>query len=378
MSLAIGYFVHHQGRGHAERAAAIARALSPRVALTLFSARADIFPPLPEHAQVIEIPSLFEAPADVATAHAGLSTPDVFHCVPVGWPSITRAIATITGWFAEADADLFVTDVSAELALLARIASVPCVAVLQHGDRYDPGHRGAYESAIGLLAAYDAALEQPERPAWMLAKTRHFGGLGVNSSAGDRSEARRRLGLPPDADMVLVVAGGGGTGTPATPLTLGARAEPDSLWITIGEVMHEWHATPPSNLRHLGWVEDSADWIAAADRVVSSAGNTTVHMIAAAGRPWIVVPEWRYFDEQLMKARALSGAGAAVLLDHWPAHVDAWRAAWARATSLDLSVQRGLADPAAPQRAARWLEQLAELRQRPAPAEVASLAGAEA
>ena len=151
MSLSIGYFVHHQGRGHAERAAAIAHALDPRISLTLFSARADIFPALPAHAQIVEIPSLFECPDDAAVAHAALPTPHVFHCVPVGWPSITRAVATITGWFAATNADLFVTDVSAELALLARIASIPCVAVLQHGDRYDLGHRSAYQSAIGCL-----------------------------------------------------------------------------------------------------------------------------------------------------------------------------------------------------------------------------------
>ena len=367
MTLSIGYFVHHQGRGHAERAAAIAHALDADVSLTLFSARADIFPTLPAHARIVEIPSLFEPPADAAAALADLPTPGVFHCAPVGWPSITRAVATITSWFAETDADLFVTDVSAELALLARIASIPCVTVLQHGDRDDPGHRSAYESALGILAPYDAALEQPGRPVWMLAKTRHFGGLGVVATAPDRAEARRRLGLDQDADIVLVVAGGGGTGTPATPLTLGARAEPDTLWITIGEMMHEWHATPPANLQHMGWVADAADWIAAADRIVSSAGNTTVHMVAAAGRPWIVVPEWRYFDEQVEKARALAAAGAAVALDHWPAHVDAWRAAWTDAARLDLSAQHRLVDATAPQRAAAWLRELAERRRsRPA------------
>ena len=377
MTLSIGYFVHHQGRGHAERAAAIAHALDPDISLTLFSARSNIFPALPANATIVEIPSLFETPEDASGALADMPTPDVFHCAPLGWPSISRAVATITEWFARADADLFVTDVSAELALLARIASIPCVTVLQHGDRSDLGHRSAYESALGLLAPYHPALEQSGRPEWMLAKTRHFGGLGVDAAIPDRLEARRRLGLAPEADIVLVIAGGGGTGTPATPLTLGARAESDTLWITIGEVMHEWHATPPANLRHLGWVSNPADWIAAADRIVSSAGNTTVHMVAAAGRPWIVVPEWRYFDEQVEKARSLAAAGAAIVLDHWPAHVDAWRAAWNRSAQLDLSVQRDLVDPSAPRLAADWLRQLAERRRAPcvgAPVQLAEAA----
>ena len=37
-----GYFVHHQGRGHAERCAAIANALPRERPLTLFCARDDI------------------------------------------------------------------------------------------------------------------------------------------------------------------------------------------------------------------------------------------------------------------------------------------------------------------------------------------------
>ena len=56
MTRPFGYFVHHQGRGHAERCAAIARALPPGRPLTIFCARDDIFPPLPQHVERIRIP----------------------------------------------------------------------------------------------------------------------------------------------------------------------------------------------------------------------------------------------------------------------------------------------------------------------------------
>ena len=101
---------------------------------------------------------------------------------------------------------------------------------------------------------------------------------------------------------------------------------------------------------------------AAADRIVSSTGNTTVHMVAAIGRPWIVVPEWRYFDEQVWKARMLDRAGAAVMLDHWPSHADAWLAAWQRAAALDLERQQGLVNRSAANLAASWLQGLIEHR----------------
>ncbi len=360
MTRPIGYFVHHQGRGHAERAAAILNALPADRPAVVFSARDDIFPPLGDHVTVRTIPSLFEATGGEAPALADLRTPDTLHCAPVGWGGITHAVATIAGWFDTANPALFVTDVSAELAQLARIASVPCVTVLQHGARDDAGHMAAYAAALGILAPYADVLEQPGRPAWMVAKTHYAPGVGVDVAVvPDRATARRALGLPSDADIVLVVAGGGGSGTPATPLTLGARAEPGSLWLTIGAVEHEWHATASGNLRHLGWVDTPELYIAAADRIVSSAGNTTVHMIAAIGRPWIVVPEWRYFDEQLWKARMLGEAGAAVALLHWPSHAGAWGDAWARARTLDLDRQHALVSPTAAREAAVWLDTLA-------------------
>lgn len=366
MTAPIGYFVHHQGRGHAERAAALIHALPPERPVTLFCARDDIFPPLPSSATVQRIPSLFEPPVDAPEAWANATTPSTLHCAPLGWSSIAEAVAVITGWFAAARPALFITDVSAELAQLARIASVPCVTVLQHGARGDAGHIAAYEGAVGVLAPYHADLEQSGRPDWMLAKTHHAPGLGVAIPSITRAEARAALNLPMERQIILAVAGGGGTGTPATPLTLGARAEPDTLWLTVGEVASEWHATPPGNLRHMGWVADPERWIAAADRVVSSAGNTTVHMIAALGRPWIAVPEWRYFDEQLWKARMLDSAGAAVALDHWPSHADGWARAWARAAEIDPAAQRRLVDAGAAADAAAWLERLASWADVPA------------
>ena len=367
MKRPIGYFVHHQGRGHAERAAAIVAALSPDQPVTLFSARADIFPSLPDHAQVVTIPSLFEPTADTPDAFPAAETPETLHCAPLGWATITRAVAIITAWFDTARPALFITDVSAELAQLARIASVPHVAVLQHGARDDAGHMAAYAGGIGILAPYDRTLEQPGRPEWMIGKTHYAPGVGIDAAMPEKAAARRKLGLSPDARIVLAIGGGGGGGTPATPLTLGARAEPGSVWISIGEIAHEWHATPPANLRHMGWVANPEDWIAAADRVVSSAGNTTVHMIAAAGRPWIVVPEWRYFDEQVWKARMLGASGAAVALDHWPSHAAAWRDAWSRAEALDLDRQRALIDPQAAIKTARWLEGLTQWSRQPVP-----------
>ncbi len=354
-----GYFVHHQGRGHAERCAAIAHALPPGRRMTVFCARADIFPPLPPNVEVVEIPSLFERTHPTPSALDAAETPETMHCVPLGWNGVREAVARITGWAADADPALFVVDVSAELCQLLRIASVPVVAVLQHGRRDDPGHAMAYRSSVGLLAPYAQGLEPPERPDWMRARTAWFGGLGVETGGegrGDRAALRARLGLDPSRPLHLVIAGGGGTGTPSAPLTMAARANPEADWLTIGTVQSEWHETAVGNLAHRGWVENPADYIAAADLVVSSTGNTTVHMVAAAARPWLVIPEWRYFDEQRCKARALARHGAAAMRETWPACPADWQAALDEARAVDPARQRALVGASAARDAAGWLE----------------------
>ncbi len=354
----VGYFVHHQGRGHAERCAALAHALPANRPLVIFCARDDIFPPLPAHARIVVIPSLFQPTGAEAQGLADLDTPDTLHCAPVGWPGIREAMGIIAQWVREADPALMICDVSAEIAQLARICSVPHVKVVQHGDRSDPGHVTAYRGALGLLAPCHAALAQPDWQEWMMAKTHFAGGLGV-APMPTRDAARARLGLGPEEKIALVVSGGGGSGFAQAPIGVGARTLSDWRWHTIGHVERDWHATEPGNLTHHGWVDDAADRIAAADLVIASTGNTTCHQVLAAGSPWIAVPEWRYFDEQHEKALALEAAGLAHVTPHLPASAHAWRAAvQAALAGHDAERMRHHVDAEAAHAAAQWLEAL--------------------
>ena len=307
---------------------------------------------------MLPIPSLFEPAGGEPPALADWRTPDTLHCAPLGWQSIRQATARIAGWFERSDAALFVTDVSAELGQLARIASVPHVAVLQHGDRSDAGHMTSYESAVGILAPFAERLEQAERPGWMRAKTHYAPGLGIE--VGDlpsKSDARKALKLPSDRQIVLVIAGGGGTGTPTAPLTLGARDDRDALWITIGEISSEWHETPPGNLSHKGWVDNPATWIAAADGVVSSAETPrSTWSVQRANRG----------SSYLNGAISTSNCARPKRSNRqdwqpsrtWPSHVEGWRKLWDAASRLEIEAQRSLIDTRAASGAADWLDQL--------------------
>jgi predicted glycosyltransferase len=360
MTRPFGYFVHHQGRGHAERCAAIANALPAGRPLTVFCARDDIFPDMSGQVEIVRLPSLFEAKGDETPGLDWVPTPATLHCAPLGWPGIRRAMATLTRWFDHADPALMICDVSAEIAQLARICSVPHVKVVQHGDRGDAGHQAAYDGAAGLLAPFHADLAQPEWDATFRSKTCFAGGLGIDLRMPEREVARQRIGVLPDEEMILVLSGGGGEGFAQAPLGVGARSRPSARWITIGKIQRDWHATEPANIEHRGWVEDAADHIAAADLVIASTGNTTCQQILAAGRPWLAVPEWRYFDEQHRKAEALAAAGVACVRPHLPSSAKGWTDALSEAWAMHRpGRQRTMIDDAPADRVALWLEMLA-------------------
>lgn len=373
MTRTIGFFVHHQGRGHAKRCEAIIRHLSDRP-ITILSARRDIFGDLDDRIRFIELPNMIGDPSQTPTLFAE-PTPEVLHCAPLGSPLLRKNAGTIARFLDEDDPALFVVDVSAEWSLLSRLLSVPSVSVRMHGDRNDPGHLASYRASVGMVATFDAALEQDDYPAWARSKTAYCGGLCATvGPVPDRFAARRTLGLPDDQQIVLTLSGGGGTGTPWAPLTMAARALPDSLWLTAGPIHREGHETEFANLLHLGWVDDLTAHLAAADMVVASAGDNTVHEIARVGRPFLCIPEWRYFNEQTRKATALDSVGAAHMRATWPASLGEWRAAVAAAQAIDVRRQRSLFDPNAATKAAHYLENLvARLWSRPnAPALLAA------
>ena len=352
------FFVHHQGRGHAKRCEAILRELGrPAVVMC---ADPGLFTDLPEGTEVVALPDMIGAPSRTPGLHA-VPNPASLHCVPLGVPQMREHMGIIAEVLRARDPALFFVDVSAEIALLARILSVPAVKVRMHGDRDDPGHRAAYEACVGLVAPFGEAIEQEDYPRAFRAKTFYAGGLCTTTApVPEKGAARARLGLDADREMILVLSGGGGAGTPYAPLTMGCRALPEADWHVIGRASREGHETDFANLTEHGWVDDPLAWIASADVVVASAGDNTVHEIARVGRPFLVVPEWRYFDEQRRKALGLARAGAAHLSETWPGSDAAWRAAIEGARAVDRQAQAGLFRPDAGARIARYLRETAD------------------
>ncbi|MGU3282413.1 glycosyltransferase [Methylobacterium mesophilicum] len=360
MKKPIAFFVHHQGRGHANRTMAVAAEFARDRPVSVLTAGPHLFDGFARDIEIVTLPDMIGAAVPTPRLYAE-PTPQVMHCVPLGLAPMRRTMRTILDHLDDRAVGLFVVDVSAEIALLARIASVPAVQIRMHGDRSDIGHVGAYEACVGMLAPFDARLEQADYPASLRGKTFYSGGLCTSlDRVPDRDAARVKLGLDLQREIVVAVTGGGGSGTPYAPLTVAARAEPDALWLTLGPTHREGHETDFANLRELGWVPSVTDYLAAADIVIASAGDNTVHEVARVGGRLIVMPEWRYFAEQTRKAEALVRLGAAVQAPAWPGDLQGWRDLLARARALDGSDLRGLYAPDAAARAAGWLEGLTD------------------
>lgn len=352
----IAFFAHHQGRGHANRIMAIAEHIPANRKLIVLTADPSQFEAMPRDAQIIGLPNMIGAPSRSAALH-DQPTPSVMHCVPLGVDEMRQHMGIIAAALHEYDPALFVVDVSAEIALLARVMSVPAISIRMHGQRGDAGHLAAYEASVAMLAPFDEALEQEDYPDWARQRTHYTGGLcTTRDPVLERAKARRKLDLDEDRPITLVIAGGGGSGTPYAPLTVAARAEPDGLWLVAGPVHREGHETEFGNLRELGWVDNLTDYLSAADRVVASAGDNTVHEIARAAKPFLCIPEWRYFDEQKSKAEQLERLGAAVVRETWPASIPEWQKVLAKTDELDRSKLAALHNEGAAKNAAAWLE----------------------
>ena len=360
MKKPIAFFVHHQGRGHANRTMAVASEFARDRPVSILTADPRLFDGFARDVEIVALPNMIGAAVPTPRLYAE-PTPQVMHCVPLGLNAMRRTMRCILDHLDEREIGLFVVDVSSEIALLARIASVPAVQIRMHGDRSDIGHVGAYEACVGMLAPFDERLEQDDYPARLRARTFYSGGLCTSvDRVPERAEARARLGLDPEREIVVAVTGGGGSGTPYAPLTVAARAAPEALWLTLGPTHREGHETDFANLRELGWVSAVTDYLAAADLVIASAGDNTVHEVARVGGRLIVMPEWRYFAEQTRKAEALVRLGAAVQAPAWPGDLAGWRDLLDRARALDGATLRGLYAPDAAARAAGWLEGLTD------------------
>ncbi|WP_199812616.1 MULTISPECIES: hypothetical protein [unclassified Streptomyces] len=140
----IGYYVHHHGSGHLHRARSIA-AHSPFPVTGLSSLPAPQGWPGPW----VSLPRDDDGdPATFGDVTAG----GRLHWAPVLHAGLRGRMARIAEWVAATSPALLVSDVSVEVALLARLLGTPTAVAAMRGERGDAPHRTAYDLAELLLA----------------------------------------------------------------------------------------------------------------------------------------------------------------------------------------------------------------------------------
>jgi len=294
----IGYYVHHHGRGHRQRAGVLANRLAtPVTALSSAGPPEDWDPARPW----IRLPGDELDVAPTGTGHPGTPGGDptaggVLHWAPPHHPGLRQRMAMIAAWIADAAPSLLVVDVSVEVALLGTLLGVPTVVVGMPGDRSDRPHRAAYDAAVAVLAPWAPEFADPAWPQSWRDKTFHAGAISRFAGRGI-AERTTRPGRP----RVLVLWGEGGAGRPDAAIARARAATPD--W--------DWQSTQAS--------DDVFARLAEVDVVITHAGQNAVAEVAAAGTPAIVVADDRPHGEQRATAARLQNSGIAAGLSGWPA-----------------------------------------------------------
>lgn len=290
--MTLGYYVHHEGRGHVARACAIADALAPDVEVTGLS---SLERPSAWRGPWVTLPRDDDPPAGEAsdpTAHGAL------HWAPRHHAGLRERMAFLAAWVSAHAPAAVAVDVSVEVTALLRLMGVPVAVIGQPGDRTDAPHTLAYDLADLVLGPWPAWATPHVAPAWAARVT----AVGAISRFDGRTADDDAPAAPGDL-RVLVLDGRGGAGMPAAVVDAAVAATPEWTWTRLGRDR---------------WVDDPWGDLQSAAVVLTHAGQGAVAEVAAARRPAIVVPQARPFGEQHATARALAARRLATVLEGWP------------------------------------------------------------
>jgi hypothetical protein len=291
----IGYYVHHQGRGHLHRAEAIAACLDEPVtglsSLSLPEGWPGDWVQLPRD----DDPPIAEAPDPRANG--------LLHWVPLRHEGLSRRMVAVSDWIGRARPRCLVVDISVEIAVLARLHGVDVVTMAVPGVRDDAAHRLGYGLSRAIVGAWP--------PGAHLLRGVGDGVCGrlVAVGAISRFPVRRTPSRSGSSrPVVTLLAGAGGDDFTSGWLRSARRATPGWEWQVLGG--------PAS------WSLDPWEAICRSDVIVTHAGQNAIAEVAAARVPAVVLPQERPFDEQRTTTAVLA-AGP------WPAVVPEGPPDWA-------------------------------------------------
>lgn len=347
MNPSVGFYVHYHGRGHKHRTEAILRHLT--LPATVITSRLENDDWLgPTLSSVVGISCDIDDVPAAGLEHA--EDVPALHYAPLWTGSITQRVAQYAAWLNAQRPSVMIIDVSAEISMLTRLASIPQIVMRQHGRRDDTGHLGAYAAAHSLLAPFPESMEDDITPDWVREKTVYLDGF-CRGSTHDFDPATTK-------NRVVVMFGRGGSDATNQSLREAAKSLPDHQWIVIGKSDDEGRARTPGNLTFVGWVEDPSQLLRSAEVVVTAAGHNSVMELGSLRRRFIAIAQDRPFEEQLRKVVVLQREQLAVGLRRWPCSSE-WPRMIEQAKKLDTSRWRKMFQRDGAQQAAAHIEKVA-------------------
>jgi UDP:flavonoid glycosyltransferase YjiC (YdhE family) len=233
--------------------------------------------------------------------HREVTAGGTLHWAPLRHEGLRARTAAVSAWIEEARPDAMVVDVSAEVAVLARLHGVPVVLVAQRGIRRDPAHALAYAQASAIAAPWTAGTHLPGEgpPEDLLAFT---GAVSRFDGAAPPEPARA-------GGDVLLLVGAGGHRLGADDVLAAARATPGRHWHVAGAL----RVPAAANVTDHGPRAAVDALLRTCSVVVGTAGSNIVAEVAGARRPFVCLPQDRPFREQERQAEALRRLGVAVV-----------------------------------------------------------------
>ena len=165
----LGYYIHLHGKGHAQRAKAVARHLNIPITFIGTGVSQNDWDGVDNY-------QLLDLPPDKVECVPNLPINQdcqtySFHYAPYYSHSYQQRAVKLSNWVAQTNPTAVIVDVSAEISQYLRFLGVPVIAVRQHGDRTDYPHLAGYDAAYKLFAPFPHALECRTVPGWIQSKT---------------------------------------------------------------------------------------------------------------------------------------------------------------------------------------------------------------
>ncbi len=306
----IGWYVHDHGSGHRRRLEAVAPHLS--VPVTGMGSG-----PAGDGVDWLPLPT--DATGEPGAAAVDPTAGGALHWAPLGEAGMLGRAQAVTEWVRATGCRLLVVDVSVEMLLLARLLGVATVAVVQPGVRDDTAHRLGYDTAAALLAPWPqdagASGARGSRTEWTGAFSRDDRAGAVLPDVDCRHQGR----------CVALVLGSGGHRIGRDDVRAAAAATPGWCWHVAGDLGAGPDRRAPAatlagggRVVEHGTLPDVRGLLHHADVVVGPSGGGLVAEVAAAGRPFLALPQPRPFDEQHELARLLARLGCAEVAVTWP------------------------------------------------------------